>query len=301
MIGRFLSYVEIKTKVTSIFAFALTLAYLFSIHQPIDLLRTVVFFGSMFLFDLTTTAINNYMDTKTNDQILQFNRRTALVMIYLFFILATVLGIWLALMTDVVVLLLGALCFFCGVVYSYGPIPISRQPWGEVISGLFYGLLIPFILLYVNMPEGTYLTLELSWETVNLSFRVYPMLTVLLLAVAPFCTTANIMLANNTSDVQKDILVKRYTLPYYLGTKRSLYLFAGLYYLVYLSVIVMTIVRMLHPICLLFLLTLIPVQKNINKFFEKQVKEETFIVSVQNYVLIMGGLTLAVLVSGFLT
>lgn len=64
MVNSFLSYVEIKTKITSIFAFLMTIAYLFYINQPIDWNLTLIFFGAMFLFDLTTTAINNYIDTK---------------------------------------------------------------------------------------------------------------------------------------------------------------------------------------------------------------------------------------------
>src|SRR5690606_9027985 len=175
----------------------LTIAYLLYRDQPIDWLRTLVFFFSMFLFDLTTTAINNYIDTKTNDQVLQFERRTAFAIICVLFALSTVLGLTLAYLTDAVVLLLGGLCFLTGVFYTYGPVPISRMPLGEVMSGLFYGLFIPFLLLYINMPEGTYLTLGLGWESINLELKVMPMISVLLLAVTPMCTTANIMLANN--------------------------------------------------------------------------------------------------------
>ena len=85
MLARFLGYVEIKTKITSIFAFLMTLSFLFYIEQPIVLSRTLLFFAGMFLFDLTTTAINNYIDTKTNDQVLQFKRRNALIIIYILF------------------------------------------------------------------------------------------------------------------------------------------------------------------------------------------------------------------------
>ncbi|HPP36761.1 MAG TPA: UbiA family prenyltransferase, partial [Clostridiales bacterium] len=219
MIKRFLSYVEIKTKITSTFAFMLTIAFLLYDGRPIDWLRTLVFFFSMFLFDLTTTAINNYIDTKTNDQVLQFERRTALAIILILFAMSTALGLYLAYLTDIVVLLLGGLCFLTGVFYTYGPVPISRMPLGEVMSGLFYGLFIPFLLLYINMPEGTYLTLGLGRESIRLELNVMPLISVLLLAVTPICTTANIMLANNTCDVEKDVKVRRYTLPYYLGKK----------------------------------------------------------------------------------
>lgn len=299
MIKRFLSYVEIKTKITSTFAFLLTIAYLLYMDRPIDWLRTMVFFFSMFLFDLTTTAINNYIDTKTNDQVLQFERRTALVIIYILFAASTALGLYLAYLTDIVVLLLGGLCFLTGVFYTYGPFPISRMPLGEVMSGLFYGLFIPFLLLYINMPEGTYLTLGIGWESISLELKVMPIISVILMAIPPMCTTANIMLANNTCDVERDVAVRRYTLPYYLG-KKALWLFAFLYYTSYASIVAMVILDILSPVCLVSLLTVIPVQRNISIFMERQDKATTFMTSIKNYIIIMGSLTVMVFISAVL-
>lgn len=300
MIKRFLDYVEIKTKITSLFAFLMTIAYLFSAGAAIDPLKTLIFFFSMFLFDLTTTAINNYVDTKSNDQVLQFKRKTALLIIFILFIVSTGLGLLLAALTDVVVLLLGALCFLFGVCYTYGPLPINRQPWGEFFSGLFYGFLIPFILLYINMPQGTYLMYDYSSGALLLVLKLFSLLTVFLLGVAPFAVTANIMLANNICDLEKDILVRRYTLPYYIGKQKALYLFAGLYYSTYLSVILMVVLRILSPVCLLTLVTFPLVQKNIMILFRQQDKAVTFIGSIKNYILIMAVNTLLILIGGFL-
>jgi len=300
MMKKFLDYVEIKTKITSTFAFLLTIAYLFYTGQPIRWGLTLLFFASMFLFDLTTTAVNNYIDTKTNGLPLQFGRGTALAIIIVMLLVSAFLGLCLVYYTDIVVLLLGGLCFLCGIFYTYGPAPISRQPWGEVLSGVFYGFFIPFILLYVNMPEGTYLTLAWDFSTISLELRIFPLFTVLLLSVAPVCCTANIMLANNICDLEHDILVKRYTLPYYIGKKASLHLFAAVYYVPYLAVILMVVLRILHPLSLVLLITLIPVQKNINIFFGEQVKSRTFITSIKNYLLIMGTISALVFLSGLL-
>ena len=93
MIKRFLSYVEIKTKITSTFAFLLTIAYLFYVGQPIRWELTLLFFASMFLFDLTTTAINNYIDTKTNGIPLQFQRGAALLIIIVMLLASAFLGL----------------------------------------------------------------------------------------------------------------------------------------------------------------------------------------------------------------
>jgi 1,4-dihydroxy-2-naphthoate octaprenyltransferase len=298
MVKRFLDYVEIMTKITSTFAFVLTIAYLIYRGQPIKWDLTLLFFASMFLFDLTTTAINNYIDTKNNHQTLQFERRTALIIIYVLFTISAALGLLLAFQTDIVIFLVGGLCFLCGVFYTYGPVPISRQPLGEVLSGAFYGFLIPFIILYINSPAGTFLSMSVNLKTIFLELQVVPIISLLLFGVAPFCTTANIMLANNICDLEKDIAVKRHTLPYYIG-KNALYLFAALYYATYLATIVMVIVGMLSPVCLLSLITIIPVQKNINVFFQKQDKGTTFLMAIKNYIIIMGVNSLIIFISTF--
>lgn len=300
VLKRFLSYVEIKTKITSIFAFFSTVAFILYQEHKIEWLATSVFFVSMFVFDLTTTAINNYIDTKTNDQILQFKRRIAFVIILLLFAISAFLGLYLVYLTDIVVLLLGGLCFLCGVFYTYGPLPISRMPLGEVFSGIFYGFFIPLILMYVNMPHGTLITLTLGLDAISIKLQVVPVISLILFSVAPVCTTANIMLANNICDVERDIAVKRYTLPYYLGTKSALYLFAGLYYAIYIAVTVMVIFKILPLVCLLFLLTIIPVQKNISIFFKEQRKDKTFISSIKNYVIIMGAYTVLIFIGALL-
>lgn len=297
VIKRFFSYVEIMTKITSIFAFGMTLAYLFYLGQPVNLKLTGVFFLAMFIFDLTTTAINNYIDTKTNTQILQFNRKTALIIIYIMFIISAGLGLYLAYCTDIIVLLLGMLCFMCGVLYTYGPIPISRQPLGEIFSGVFYGLLIPFILLYINMPKGTYLDLMFTKESIDISVKWLPAIKVLFLSAAPVFATANIMLANNICDVEKDVKVKRFTLPYYLGDK-ALLVFAFLYYAIYGAALVMVVFRLLPPIYLVMIISIIPVTKNIRIFMEKQEKSTTFICSIKNYIIIMSADIIALLLCG---
>ncbi len=301
MINRFLSFIEIKTKITSIFAFLLALAYLFYIEQPINWRLTAIFFASMFIFDLTTTSINNYIDTKTNEQKLQFKRKTAFLILLLLLSISTLLGLYLAILTDFVVLFLGGLCFLTGIFYTFGPIPISRLPLGEILSGLFYGFFIPFIMLYINMPEGTYLTYGLNYEPLSIfvSLNIIPVITVILLSVAPVCTTANIMLANNICDLEKDVKVKRYTLPYYIG-KKSLILFSWLYYIIYITTMLMVFLNMLHPVVLLSLLTLFVVQKNIKKFFKLQDKEKTFPVSIKNYIIIMGSNVFLIFLSGLL-
>ena len=289
-----------SNKNNKLFYFFMTLAFLFYSRQTINWKLTSIFFAAMFLFDLTTTAINNYIDSKDYPEMLPLKRNMALAILLIMFFTSTALGLYLAYCTDVVVLLLGILCFLCGVCYTYGPIQISRQPLGELASGIFQGVFVPFLLLYINMPKGTFLRLSLSFQEISLNLQVLPLLTLLLLCVVPTCVTANIMLANNTCDVEKDIKVKRFTLPYYLGTKNSLTLFATLYLLCYIAPCVMVLFGMLHPICLLMLLTFPVVWKNVRIFCKEQKKSTTFIVAIQNYKILMGSYTLVIFFGGLM-
>jgi 1,4-dihydroxy-2-naphthoate octaprenyltransferase len=298
MLKRFLDYVEIKTKITSVFPFLMTLGYLYLNGRHIDPLRSAVFFCGMFLFDLTATTINNYSDTKKNGQPLQFSRRTALYITVVLLLLSAGFGLALVGLTDVVVLLAGGLCFLFGIIYSWGPVPLSHGPYGEAASGFFYGALIPFILIYVSEPSYLF-TYSLSLEKITAQINVVPAAGFVLLAVLPFCLTADIMLANNICDVRRDVEVHRFTLAHYLK-KYALYLFALLYYAAYASVVLMVVFRFLSPLSLILLVTLIPVQKNINVFFRKQIKAETFIVSIKNFVLIISVHIILIFVSGFL-
>ncbi len=295
---RLSDYVEIKPKITSVFPFFMTLAYIHLNGRHIDLLRSVVFFCGMFLFDLTATTINNYCDTKKNALALSFSRPVALSVTYVLFALSAGFGFYLVSLTDVVVLLAGGICFFFGIIYSYGPIPLSHGPYGEAASGFFYGLLIPFILIYINNPTDLF-SYSLSWESIAAEIHVAPAAGLLLLAVLPFCLTANIMLANNICDVGHDVKVHRFTLAFYLK-KHALTLFALLYYMAYLSVIVMVIFRFLSPLSLLLLVTIIPVRKNIRVFFRKQAKAETFIVAIKNFLLIILVHIVLIFAGGFL-
>jgi 1,4-dihydroxy-2-naphthoate octaprenyltransferase len=133
----------------------------------------------------------------------------------------------------------------------------------------------------------------------SLELRIWPILTLLLFSIIPFAVTANIMLANNICDLEKDIAVKRHTLPYYIG-KNSLRLFAGLYYLTYIAVLAMVILDILHPICLLSFLSIILVQKNIKEFYKKQEKATTFLCAIKNFVIIMSANSLMIFISVFM-
>ena len=296
MLKKFFKYVEITTNITSVFAYLNTMLFILYQRQPVNVKMMVVFFIAMFIFDLTTTAINNYIDSKDYPEMLPIPRKAAFAAIIIMLSVSTILGLYLAYNTGIVVLLLGAFCFALGIFYTFGPIPISRIPLGESISGIAYGMFIPFLMLYINNP-GNYLDLGFSWEMITLNIHVMPFISFFLFSLVMTFTTANIMLANNTCDIEKDIAVGRLTLAHYIGRKWAVRLYALLYYGCYASVALMVICRFLKPTALIFFLSLPLVIKNIHTFRKEQIKEKTFITSIKNFIIINTSYAISLLVA----
>lgn len=298
--NRYFNYVEIRTKIASLLPFLLGLSYAAYAYRQVNGWSTVIFFLSMLCFDMATTALNNYIDTKTNAGDLPFARPTAKRIIFILLALATALGVLLAWRTGLVVLLSGALCFLIGIFYTFGPAPISRMPLGEAFSGLFMGFFIPFLVIYINAPTDRLVFYTLTEGVLQIGFRLPDLLKLALLCVTPICGIANIMLANNTCDVAHDVQVNRFTLPYYIGKKHAVQLFAALYAASYASMVAMAAFRILPAYSLISLLTLPLVWKNVRRFAERQSKSETFPLSVTNLVLTMVPLILVATIANFL-
>jgi 1,4-dihydroxy-2-naphthoate octaprenyltransferase len=287
MINKFLQYVEIRTKLASVLPFLLGLAYAWLAFAKINWLNTGLFFLSMICFDMATTALNNYTDSRTNGVPLQFPRRKALGILLVLLALAVLFGLLLAWQAGWVLLAAGALCFLIGILYTFGPAPISRMPLGELFSGVFMGFFIPFLTILANASRAALITFTLvNWQ-LQLTFDLVDLAKIVLLTVAPICGIANIMLANNICDVEHDRQVDRFTLPYYIGLAWALRLFAGLYYLGFLAIAALVILQILPIYGLVPLLTLPLVQRNLRQFHAVQSKPATFPLSVQNFVIMM--------------
>ena len=285
MIQRFLNYVEIRTKIASLLPFLLGLSYVLYTYKQVDIRNTLLFFISMLCFDMATTALNNYIDVKANGKILEFSQKTAKQILYFLLILAILLGLALVFYTGVIVLVLGALCFGVGIFYTFGPVPIFRMPLGEIFSGLFMGLFIPFLVVFINAPEASLIYITFTNWILQVSFNILDLLRLGVVTVPAITGIANIMLANNICDLDEDVKVNRFTLPYYTGVKNALNIFAALYYLGFAAIIIMVVFGILPVYGLITIVGLIPIYKNISKFRKQQSKTITFPLSVQNLVI----------------
>jgi 1,4-dihydroxy-2-naphthoate octaprenyltransferase len=299
MVSSLLKLVEIQTKVASMLPLLLgTLftLYRFNNFNPINFALMLI---SLLAIDMATTAINNYYDYKEANKTEGYNYEIhnvivrddlseSLVKGTIFTLLATavVFGLLLFMATDVVVLLLGVISFAVGVLYSFGPVPISRTPLGEIFSGVFMGFVITFISIYIHVFDQDLVSLVYNGGIVNLQFNIVEVIYIFLFSLPLVIGIANIMLANNICDIADDLENNRYTLPIYIGRKNALQLFKFLYYFIYLDLVLLLMLRVIPLSSLITLLTFIPVKKNIDLFMEKQSKKETFVVAVKNFVLI---------------
>jgi 1,4-dihydroxy-2-naphthoate polyprenyltransferase len=294
----FFKLVEIQTKIASMFPFLF--ATLFSLYRygALNLQNLALMFMSLLFFDMTTTTINNYMDYnkavdidyRDNHNIIGIESIPVNLVrftIALMLIIAIAAGIILTLQTGPVVLILGILSFFVGIFYTFGPIPISRMPLGEILSGFMMGFVIVYVSVYIHAPYIALISLEEGRLILQLDLRETISIA---LVSAPFVLIiSNLMLANNICDLDQDVKNDRFLLPYYLGVKPSLLIFRLSYYAAYLFIITSVILKILPLYSLLSLISFPLVQKHIRLFEALQLKNETFILSVKNLTILSLG------------
>ncbi|KWX73686.1 1,4-dihydroxy-2-naphthoate prenyltransferase [Paenibacillus riograndensis] len=293
----FLQFVELPTKVASMLPFLLGTLYALYRFEDFYVLRFALMFVSLLSFDMATTAINNYYDYKkaakthgygyeTHNAIVHYKLKESTVVAVIAVLLALAVGGGIALVaeTGLLVFLLGGLSFLIGILYSFGPIPISRMPLGELFSGLFMGFVIIFISAYIHSDQ-TVVTLLLSEGWASLHIHISEVLYLFWFSVPAILGIAGIMLANNICDIEDDMDNRRYTLPVYIGRKNALLLFRLLYYVSFADLAVLLLLGVNPVLAALLLLILIPLRRNIARFEEKQEKATTFILSVKNFML----------------
>lgn len=292
---QFLRFVEIKTKVAS--QFPLILGSLFAAYhyQRFHWLAFGLFFVSLLGLDMFTTGLNNLFDARHNrleqgysaeyqNVILRDSLpvKQGQMVLAVLFVIVLLSGLGLVYVTNWVVLALGAISFFIAFIYSYGPVPINHTPFGEILSGVTMGGIITFLAVYIHVYELGWI--QFSKDTLSLNLREIG--RVLLVSVPFIMTTANIMLANNMSDLSEDRKHGRYTLTHYIGLERSKRLFGLDYLVAYLTILGLVVFRILPWTALFVLLSLPLVYSNVRQFIANVSKSETFILSVKNYLLI---------------
>jgi 1,4-dihydroxy-2-naphthoate octaprenyltransferase len=298
-IQNFLKLVEIQTKLASMIPF-LT-GTIFSIYRY-DSFKGINFFLmliSLLTFDMTTTAVNNYMDYRNakkkkgygyeiHNSIVKNNltERSVKAVIFTLLTIAVAAGIILVLNTSILVLLIGIPSFCIGILYTWGPVPINRTPFGEIFSGFLMGFVIIFVSVFIHMDINSFLKLSFDGLYYALRFDIFEIIAVFIVSMPCTLSISNIMLANNICDMEDDKENERHTLPQYIGREHSLRLFSTLYFISYASIILSVILKTVPLVSLLSVLTVFPLSVNLKLFYQKQTKKDTFSLSIKNFMLI---------------
>lgn len=276
----FAELIELKAKTASIFPFLLGLAYSLYHYQSVNLSALAIYFVAMFMFNCFVDIWDNYNDYHKAVDTDDYQKNTNIIgrenlsmgliksLLAFFFFGSLILGIVVALMTGWAVFWLGILCYAVGVFYAGGPKPLSSLPLGELLSGLTMGYVIFLICLYINSSQN------FVWSFANLA-------TTFLIALPNTLLIANLMLANNTCDLEEDEANHRYTIVHYIGKKAALIWWITALILAFVAIVVAVILGLLSQIMLLILLIAPLMIKFARPYLQKQVKKETFISSVK--------------------
>ncbi|MBM2810886.1 MAG: 1,4-dihydroxy-2-naphthoate octaprenyltransferase [Chloroflexi bacterium] len=134
---------------------------------------------------------------------------------------ALVLGLYIVLRTEPVVLVAGVVSALAGYLYTGGPIPIAYTPLGEVTVFLFMGPVIVGLAYFIQAGS---VSSSAIWASIPIG-----------------CLVAAILLANNLRDVVADAHIGRRTVVVVLGRPTAL----GMYILLLAGAFVSTILAVL--------------------------------------------------------
>jgi 1,4-dihydroxy-2-naphthoate polyprenyltransferase len=140
---------------------------------------------------------------------------------FLFFAAALALGIYICINSTWWIGAIGVISMAAGYFYTGGPYPIAYSPFGELVAGLFMGLIIILIAFYIQ--TGT-ITLESILISIPISILCGAILT-----------------ANNIRDLEGDKRSGRRTIAILLGHNQSIRFLAGMFIVSYLSIIGMIV------------------------------------------------------------
>ncbi|MEK5207952.1 1,4-dihydroxy-2-naphthoate polyprenyltransferase [Psychrobacillus sp. FSL H8-0510] len=162
--------------------------------------------------------------------------KTVMQLALLLYVIAAILGIYICYESSWLLLIVGAISMAVGYFYTGGPYPISSTPFGELFSGLFMGMLIVLIAVYIQVGS-------------------VPLFAVFL-SVPSALLVAAIMLSNNIRDLVEDTIGGRKTMAILVGRKTAITILASYFVLSYLWIIGLVVLQIITPWSLLVLLSL---------------------------------------------
>ncbi|WP_066372783.1 1,4-dihydroxy-2-naphthoate polyprenyltransferase [Neobacillus fumarioli] len=131
--------------------------------------------------------------------------------------MALLLGVYICMNSSWYLALIGLVCMAVGYLYTGGPYPISYTPFGELMSGLFMGMIIILISFFIQ--TGTVTS------------------TSILFSIPIFILVSAINLSNNIRDLDGDKENGRKTVAVLLGKKKATILLAIMFTFSYIWVL----------------------------------------------------------------
>ncbi|XXM72206.1 1,4-dihydroxy-2-naphthoate polyprenyltransferase [Lysinibacillus sphaericus] len=138
---------------------------------------------------------------------------TVMTIAFSFYGIALLLGFYIVVNSTWWLAVIGLICMAAGYFYTGGPMPIAYTPLGEIVAGLFMGLIIILISFYIQ--TGT-ITAESILISVPVSILV-----------------GLILMANNIRDLDGDKENGRKTVAILLGKKGAIVLLGSMFFLTY--------------------------------------------------------------------
>jgi 1,4-dihydroxy-2-naphthoate polyprenyltransferase len=211
-LSNFLAVVEIRTKLVSVSTLALATSYVSWRKAFPDLFLFILMWTATLAVDMGTTAFNNYFDyLRGTDNYRDINEPDKVLIhsgvepafafwsAFWCFVAAITLGFAIAFTGRWWVLPAGLACMTVGFLYTGGPFPISRTPFGELFAGGCLGLALFAIACGV-------------WS-VSIDAAV------LVAGLPSMFLVAAILTVNNTCDIQGDKAAGRKTFSVVVGEK----------------------------------------------------------------------------------
>lgn len=276
----FLELVEFKAKTASVLPFLIGLLYSWYNYGTLHVGYVFVYFVAMFIFNMAVDILDNYNDYKHATKGHDYKEKTNIIglenlslrlvfwLMTSFIVISALMGIVLSYFVGWPLLVMGTFCYLVGIFYSSGPKPLSSMPVGEFFSGFTMGFMISLICVYLN-----------TYEVFTFDFT--SVAKVFLISLPNTLWIANLMLANNTCDLEEDEKNNRYTLVHYIGKKNAVSLFTLQNYVAFLAIILAVVIK-IAPWTMLGTFFILPaVLKQVKLFQEKQIKKETFICAVK--------------------
>lgn len=186
------------------------------VQGRLSFLMTLIVVAIPVLFNASVNLLNDYYDfirgndTKDNitdeiDAPLAYhnvdNPKPVLILGFGCLLAGIILGIYVILQSGYIPLIIGSIGVLTVLAYSAGKLPLSHLPVGELVAGFVMGGLIPLGVYSAFTGEAD--------------------LAVLYKSIPNMIIVSQLMLLNNTCDIERDIEAGRKTLPIILGREKA--------------------------------------------------------------------------------